>query len=324
MANGTWLATGLDSGATFSAADNWLGNTVAIADGTITLASTTAPTLLRPTTGTYNFVVALPLDVWVNNWLETGGNVGTVLENNGGAIVEADNPISLTVQVGLGEIYASGNLILAGGSGRLIGADLDGQISATADSTMDWAGYNVAGSFDAGGKAITHSNATGTLTCDTAGNLDLGAAVATLSVVFGAVQTVLTRNLVSATYTLPSGTVVSAANVATLASGTAVIVAAITGVTVPAGVTSALSASAVTTLTTAATGICNLAVVGSNIAAIANAGRISLGANAALPGVNTGIIHAYGYTLTGTITGGGTIYKNSNPVASRGLMGCGV
>lgn len=195
---------------------NWPGDggTARFVDKTIDM-----PNANLPAAGTISFAFAddyPSLDL--TTLLDDGASIGDI-GIDGGAIITPSDGVTHnfgTATVIEGALFAAGALchgdvVLAGGQ-LAFGCDggLDGDVLATADSTMNWnAGFGVedlTGSFDAAGHAITHMNPTGAkLTCDNAANLDLGANVPELDIEVQA-NTALTRALKALNVTLTAGT----------------------------------------------------------------------------------------------------------------------
>jgi hypothetical protein len=173
----------------------------------------------RFNSGTFNFIFDGGA-AGVEWWILAPAAIGTIAVTDGAPSNSNFPWSSATCSGGTYTVGAAlaGDVVLAGG-GLTLGGALDGQVSATADSAIDWGGQGIAGSFDASGHAITHANATGTLTIDTAGNLDLGvtvdannplaASTAALHVVVNLAGTATaTRGTSVKTYTRTAGTFV--------------------------------------------------------------------------------------------------------------------
>ena len=140
------------------------------------------PTSNLPTTGTINFWFAAAYDIYLGE-IMNGASVGIVTINHPDAVIQLYNGVDGTFTTcelyqGECEIYAAGgagDVTLGGGELKLGGADLNGDVLAIADATVDWGTGSITGSLNADGHTITHLNAIGRdLVCDNAGTLDLG------------------------------------------------------------------------------------------------------------------------------------------------------
>ncbi len=189
MATGsaTWNgATDLDWNvdANWTPAQHPIGGDTATFDGN---EAAGIPTSNLPAAGEINFVFTGVYSEDLDDFLN-GATVGTVLINNAATIIDPRDGATqgfgtATVTAGIlnlnSENYA-GDVVLNGGKlqGRNI-ATLDGDITATAASFVDWNESGgvliVTGSFDADGNTITHTNTTGaSIVCDNTAFLDLG------------------------------------------------------------------------------------------------------------------------------------------------------
>jgi len=140
------------------------------------------PTSNLPSVDPVNYVFTGVYDLSMSALVDGAGILDILVNNASTAINPSDDNLetfgTATLTAGRLQIFSviTGDVVLNGGFLQFSLGELQGNVTATADSSVDWSSSVITGSFDADGNTITHGNTDGsTLTCNVTATLDLGA-----------------------------------------------------------------------------------------------------------------------------------------------------